>query len=103
MNRAALHSVGLFLGSCAGVSDPPLPSDLVKDEEAAIQIGKHKCGAHDDSGRWYAVLHDGTWAVWLGTPVPKGRCPYLSTEIKASDGSAKECTLCVLGADESSP
>jgi hypothetical protein len=84
--------VGL-LAACA--SQQPLTTDLVKDADSAIALGKKECvpdwlvGARQ-SKDWHARLHYGTWEVWQGDR----NCPNTGAQVSSADGKTN-CTVCV--------
>ena len=102
--RAALAlGLCLMLSGCA----MPAPSDLVQDEQAAIQIAKKLCVWSKEfpkpdlpDERWFANFHDGIWHVWsvwnrndaTGEPFrndqPSNAAEYV--EINPKDGSSPD-------------
>ena len=96
--RSLLFIAAAFtLASCA---DKGLPTDTVRDPEAAIAIAKKspECRfSSDPSRRWTAWLHDGVWDVRQYYPGNSGECGWNGTKVRAldgyTDGQCEGCTI----------
>lgn len=85
MRSSVALCLTLALSGCVVV---PLGTDVVRDEDHAIEIAQVACRgarAGDSSERWHAVLHGGKWYAWLGhLSEPEASSWYVW--IRAKDG-----------------
>jgi hypothetical protein len=91
--------IALTVTACA-VTDPPLPSDVVQDAQAAIRIGQETCLAKEalrharQERDWHAKFSHGVWRTWEGDEA--GLCQSFGTNINAATGKSDgSCSICV--------
>ncbi|MGA9794805.1 MAG: hypothetical protein WBQ17_04630 [Rhizomicrobium sp.] len=84
--------VAILLGSCSTFSDDIKPSDKVRDERTAIEIGQKECSQGAKKGwayTWHAKLDGDDWNVWSG-PEYDGH-HVMELKVKKSTGEASDC------------
>jgi len=83
------------VGGCAAL-DQPLPTDSVRDANAAIAVGKKVCG--DADGPWAATFRLGIWYVEHRYPHEDQKCNWQRVQVWADTGKpkAKGCEECAV-------
>lgn len=98
MNRFALVMLaGIVVSGCsggfAGIGGSDLePGDKIRDERAAVDIGRRVCsqGAQDGGAyAWHAKLDGDNWNVWSG-PEYDGH-HVMELKVAKSTGEPTEC------------
>ncbi|HEX4302968.1 MAG TPA: hypothetical protein VHZ78_09250 [Rhizomicrobium sp.] len=92
----AACAANLLLVACA--SDSAAPSDIVRDETAAIRIAKTDCDDYcerNSEGRWHAKLRDGKWRVVFHISGDRPNCDAYKVSIDAVTGKAIDGEMCV--------
>ena len=96
MRSLVLMFVSLILAACV---DHALPTDAVRDADAAIAIAKKQdCRfSNDPSEKWSAWLRDGVWDVRQYFPHSNGSCGWRGVKVRAADGNTGDrCEACVV-------
>ena len=90
----AMVAAPLLLAGC--LSDTPLPTDAVRDSASAIAIADKACNSKGGwKGRWSARLSDGFWEAKLEGSHEYGKCNWIRTKVRASDGDVASCQECL--------
>lgn len=69
------------------VSNELQSSDVVPNEQLAIQIAQRACGISSIKGLWSARVHDGTWRATFDVEGLPKDCPLMSVVIRSADGA----------------
>jgi hypothetical protein len=98
--RQALLVAAAPLAACAGLTVRLPPNALVRDEAAAVEIGRAGClkqGFPSAKGHWWATYDDGVWDVLFQRPESRGLGPDYEVKVAVSDGKAGSCSIIIPG------